>query len=62
MGHSKECLKKFNDDEIDYHIFHDDHPEVCDKCGGQLVFDSEECKDEYRVKVNVEKVRHHYII
>lgn len=61
MGHSKECLKKFNDDEIDYHIFHDDHPEVCDKCGGQLVFDSEECKDEYRVKVNVEKVRHHFM-
>lgn len=25
------------------------------------MFYSEECKDEYRVKVNVEKVRHHYM-
>ena len=59
LGHPKYSLKRF-DDEIDLDIIHEDHPDVCDKCGGELEFVSEETKDEFRVKVAVEKVRHHF--
>ena len=58
-GHKQHKLERFEDDEVDTIITHEPAINtVCPECGSDMVLLDTIVRDEYRLKIIVEKVRH----
>ena len=57
-GHPKAKLKAFADNQVTENVVHT--YEVCPDCGGELLEETEVCKDELDYEVVVRRIRHHF--
>lgn len=58
LGHSKNKLTKFNDEEITDNYYHEINK--C-TCGGKLDIVGNRTKDEFDIEVRVKKIRHYFM-
>ena len=58
IGHSKNKLTKFNDEEITDNYYHEINKCIC---GGKLDIVGNRTKDEFDIEVRVKKIRHYFM-